>query len=66
MSNPDWREVYADSFVGIRDQLKAERAAGRSRRPGMSSFTDAAIDRYARREAEKRVQQAINRHNAGE
>lgn len=63
---PDWIEVWEDSYIGIRDQLKAERAAGRAKRYGMRRFDDEAIDLYSRREAEKRVQEAINRWNAGE
>lgn len=65
MSRPDWREVYQDSLHGISQQLRAERAAGTPPRTGMRNFSDSSIDDYALREAEKRVQAAINRWNVG-
>jgi hypothetical protein len=67
----NWRHAYEQSFVRVRDQLRAERAAGatprRARGAGagvdMRSFSDGEIERYAWHEAERRVQEAINRHN---
>ena len=59
---PDWRAVWEDAFVGVRDQLRAERAVG-LRRVGLRSTSDSALDRYARREADRRCEQAINRWN---
>lgn len=66
----NWQYAYDSAFVRVRDQLRMERAAGnRPRRAegagrgiDMKDFSDAEIDRYARREAERRVQEAINRH----
>lgn len=66
----DWRFAYERAFVRVRDQLRAERAAGMSPRRAqgagrgvdMRNFSDAEIDRYARHEAERRVQEAMNRH----
>jgi hypothetical protein len=66
-----WRYAFEQSFVRVRDQLRVERAAGMMPRRAqgcgrgvdMKNFSDAEIDRYARREAERRVNEAINRHN---
>jgi hypothetical protein len=65
VSRPDWREVYQDAQQGVRGQLQAERAAGLPPRHGMKDSSDASISAYSLREAEKRVQAAINRWNAG-
>lgn len=63
----DWRRAYTKSFEQVRDQLRRERALGRPpRRAGvgrgvdMRDFSDAEIDRYARREATRRTEEAIN------
>lgn len=66
----DWRVAFGESFVSVRDQLRRERALGqpprRARVGGvgidMKDFSDASIDAYARREAERRTQESINRH----
>ena len=63
MAAPQWTEVWEDSFVRIRGQLQAERAAGMRPRVGMRSYSDSAIDRYSRDEASKRCDEAINRWN---
>ena len=60
---PNWRAVWEDSFVGIRDQLYQERAAGMRPRRGMRSYSDGEIDKYARAEAARRTDAAIIRHN---
>jgi hypothetical protein len=65
VSRPDWRAVYQDALDGVVGQLRAERVAGNEPRVGMRNFSDGAIDDYALREAEKRVQAAINRWNVG-
>lgn len=65
----DWRTAHDEAFRDVRDQLRHERALGRAPRRAqgagrgidMRNFSDAEIDRYARREAERRVQEAINR-----
>jgi hypothetical protein len=59
-----WSALWEDQFVRIRDQLRAERAAGMRPRLGMRNYSDGAIDAYARREASARAEEAINRHNA--
>lgn len=64
MMMPDWIGVWEDNFLGIRGQLRGERAAGMAPRRGMSSYSDSAVDAYARREATRRVEEAINRWNA--
>jgi hypothetical protein len=66
----NWRHAYEQAFVRVRDQLRAERAAGGAPRRAqgagrgvdMRNFSDSEIDRYARHEAERRVQEAMNRH----
>ena len=60
---PSWPRVWEDHYVRIRDQLKAERAAGCAPRVGMRSFSDDQIERYTRREAERRCSEAVNRWN---
>lgn len=60
---PDWRVVWEDNFVRIRDQLRAERGAGMRPRVGMRNYSDREIERYTRREAARRCDEAINRHN---
>jgi len=60
---PDWTEVWEDNFLRIRDQLRAERAAGMSPRRGMRSYSDDQIDHYTRREAARRCDEAVNRWN---
>jgi len=62
-TRPDWRAVWEDSFVGVRDQLYQERAAGMRPRRGMRSYSDSAIDKYARAEADRRTDAAIIRYN---
>lgn len=61
---PDWIGVWEDNFLGVRLQLRGERAAGMAPRRGMKSYSDSAVDLYARREATRRVEEAINRWNA--
>ena len=65
MSRPDWIAVWQDAFASVRDQLRSERAAGMRPRVSMRNYTDSTIDTYARREAERRCQQSINRWNEG-
>ena len=65
-TRPNWGEVWEDAYTGVRGQLQHERAAGSRPRLGMKSYSDSEIDRYARREAERRCQEAINRWNQGE
>ncbi|MCY1055434.1 hypothetical protein [Nannocystis sp. SCPEA4] len=60
---PNWTEVWEDNFIRIRDQLRAERAAGMRPRLGMKSYSDDQIERYTRREAARRCDEAINRWN---
>ena len=60
---PSWTALWEDSFVRIRGQLRAERAAGSRPRLGMKTYSDSAIDTYARREADRRAEAAIIRHN---
>ncbi len=64
-SKPDWRVVWEDSFVGVRDQLRQERAAGMRPRRGMPSYSDGSVDTYARQTANRRCEEAINRWNEG-
>lgn len=63
MARLAWTEVWEDSFVRIRDQIRAERAAGVAPRRGMKTHSDSQIDAYSRREANRRCEEAINRHN---
>lgn len=63
MSRPDWVAVWEDAYSGVRNQLRAERALGNRPRVNMRNYSDDQIDQYARREAEKRCQEAINRWN---
>ena len=63
MSTPNWIEVWESNFLGVRGQLHGERAAGMSPRRGMKDYSDRAIDAYTRREATRRVEEAINRWN---
>lgn len=63
MERPDWKEVWEDNYVRIRDQIKAERAAGCSPRKGMKDHSDSSIDKYSRKEANRRCDEAINRYN---
>lgn len=60
---PNWPALWEDAFVRIRGQLRAERGAGMRPRLGMRDYSDGAIDRYARREADRRANEAIIRHN---
>lgn len=60
---PDWVAVWEDNYVRIRDQLRAERAAGMSHRRGMRDYSDPAIETYSRKEAARRCDEAINRWN---
>lgn len=60
---PNWRDMYWDNCVRIRDQLRGERAAGMRPRVGMKDYSDRAIDLYSRKEAARRCEEAINRHN---
>lgn len=60
---PDWAAVWEDHYVRIRDQLRAERAAGMRPRLGMRDYSDRSIDTYARKEASRRCDEAINRWN---
>lgn len=60
---PQWTALWEDQFVRIRGQLRGERAAGMRPRLGMRNYSDEAIDRYSRLEANKRAEEAINRHN---
>ena len=62
MSRPDWFAVWDDAYNGVRNQLRAERTLGTRR---AREFSDRAIDDYARREAERRCNEAINRWNEG-
>lgn len=59
----NWVAFWEDQFVRIRGQLRGERAAGMRPRVGMKDYSDAAIDRYSRREADRRCEEGINRHN---
>ena len=60
---PNWRDLYSDQYVRIRDQLRGERAAGMRPRLGMADYSDRSIDSYSRKEAARRCEEAINRHN---
>ena len=60
---PAWSEVWEDSYLRIRDQMRAERAAGMRPRRGMRSYSDSALDSHARKEATKRIEESINRWN---
>jgi hypothetical protein len=51
----DWNRVYWDRFVQIRDRRRRDRAKG------LIGWDDDRIDEYARCEAEKQLQHAINR-----
>lgn len=64
--SPNWRALWVDQFVRIRDQLYQERAAGMRPRLGMKNYSDGEVDRYSREEASRRAEVAILRHNAGE
>jgi len=64
----NWRRAYVESFLAVRDQLRRERSQGQAPRRArgvvgvdMRDSSDAEIDRYARREAERRTQEALNR-----
>ena len=61
--HPNWRDLYWDNYVRIRGQLQGERAAGMRPRVGMRDYSDRAIDLYSRKEAARRCEEAINRHN---
>lgn len=63
MHKPDWREVYADTYQRIRVQMEQERASHLQPRRGMKDYSDEAIDQWARREATRRIEEAINRWN---
>lgn len=54
---PDWRHAYVETYVAIRDQLRAER------RCGGREMSERDIDAHAWREAERRTQEAIRRWN---
>lgn len=60
---PDWVALWEDQFVRIRDQLRQERGAGMRPRRGMKDYSDSAVDLYSRREADRRAQEAVIRHN---
>lgn len=60
---PNWVALWEDQFVRIRDQLFQERGAGMRPRRGMRNYSDSAIDLYSRREADRRAQEAVIRHN---
>lgn len=60
---PDWVDVWTDNYLRIRDQLRAERAAGMRPRRGMRSYSDSEVESYSRREAGRRCDEAINRWN---
>jgi hypothetical protein len=63
MVKPDWIEVWESSYLGIRGQLQGERAAGMAPRRGMKNYSDSQIDRYARKEATRRIEESICRWN---
>lgn len=63
MATPNWIALWEDQFVRIRDQLLRERGAGMRPRRGMANYSDGAIDLYSRREADRRAQEAVIRHN---
>ena len=63
MNKPNWKDNWEDSFIRIRDQMKAERAAGMKPRRGMKNYSDSLIDSYARKEATRRIEESINRWN---
>lgn len=60
---PEWPRVWEDHFTRVRDHLKAERAAGCAPRRGMKSFEDSQVDAFARKEATRRCEEAVNRWN---
>lgn len=64
MNKPNWIAVWEDSFTRIRDQMKAERASGMKPRKGMKNYSDSLIDSCARKEANRRIEESINRWNA--
>ena len=73
LRRPDWRKGYVDSFLRIRDQLRRDRANAHARvvYVGEESFvvasmSDADIDAYAWREAQRTAEESIQRWNAGE
>lgn len=64
----NWQRAYCETYKAVRGQLERERALGQPPRRArvaagvdMRDFSDAEIDRYARREAERRTSEAINR-----
>ena len=63
VTRPDWGVVWEDSFLRIRDQMRAERAAGMRHRRGMKDYSDTQVDAHARREATRRIEESINRWN---